>query len=202
MPKLTKPTPKQRAFAEAYCNEARGSVAKAYESVAEMGVAKLKQKETDPEAYKGYTYRQGYIMLNHPMTLKAIGDVKLRKSRSFWLSEEDILSGLYKEAINIEDKSTQAARIQAWVWLGKHIGMFGEASKSKALNTAEAANKGSTYNIINYQSTSPDESMKVVSEEQKIVDGVNKVKDQIEQLDSPVEESLAVSNLVNIKDFS
>lgn len=200
MPKLDKPTEKMKRFADAYCGEARGSVAKAYEMIADMGPQKLKQKVEKPEAYQGYIYRQGYNMLQHEMTLKAINDVKARKSRAFWLAEEDILTGLYNEATNATDKSTQGARIQAWVWLGKHIGMFGESGKGKSLATAEANNKGATYNIINYNNDNN-------SNDNKIVEGVTAMKDQIENTkvedtDINVDIKDFSSDNVNVKDFS
>jgi len=192
MPKISKPTQKQIRFASAYCNEARGVVATAYEMVADIGPLKLKQKVEAPEKYKKYLSAQGYAMLNHPMTLQAIDDVKTKKKRTFWLGEEEILSGLYNEATNLEDKSTQAARIQAWVWLGKHIGMFGDASKNKSLLTAQgndATKNGPTYNIINYNNNKTTDQ----SDSNLIIEGVTEVKDQINKLEVGVEDSLDIS---------
>jgi len=204
MPKLKKPSQKQKDFANAYCNEAKGSVAKAYEMIANIGPSKIRQRDSNPKSYRTYLSNMGYRMLNHPMTLKAIEDVKESKNKAFWLAEEDILAGLYTEATITGDKSTQAARIQAWVWLGKHIGMFGESSKSRGLISAEANNRGPTYQIINYNSSPPPPppSSSTVPPSQTINKEEDIVKGLREALDGETLEAVKGDGLFEVKDFS
>ncbi len=57
-------------------------------------------------------------------------------------TEKEVLEGLLKEA---REGTKGSDRINAWVWLGKHIGMFKEKQEEKK---SEASNI--TYNIINY----------------------------------------------------
>ena len=163
------PTPKMRAFASAYCGEAKGVSSKAYEMSTELSPNKIKQKVDNPTAFSKYCSNKGYELLQDERTILAIKEEKARKSRAFWLSEEEILSGLYSEAVNEESKSSQAARIQAWVWLGKHIGMFsssstsGPGSSAKIAEAKQVANAAPTYNIVQYNTITPSQIEEGVS---------------------------------------
>ena len=160
--KPTAPTEKMRDFAESYCNESKGVAASAWIASTNFGPSKLKMKSDHPKRFRDMCSKEGMNFLRDPRTLKAIEDVKARKSMTFWLSEEEILSGLYSEATNVEVKSSQAARIQAWVWLGKHIGMFQAEDKTmRGVNKVqeENASKAPIYNIVQYNTvTTPDPS--------------------------------------------
>ena len=57
----------------------------------------------------------------------------------FWLNEATVIDRLFKEGINANSAS---ARVNALVWVGKHLGMWKEKEQS--------VHDGVTYNIVNY----------------------------------------------------
>ena len=180
------PTPKMRLFASIYCGEAKGVGSKAYELSTVMSPPKLLQKEENPKAFAKYCSDKAYELLQDERTLVAIKEEKSKKNKAFWLSEEDILSGLYMEATNVEVKSSQAARIQAWVWLGKHIGMFSPTEGRGAINAEakQAANAAPTYNIVQYNTITPT----------KIEEGVHSANiSKEDQEPIPIENTLDIS---------
>ena len=94
----------------------------------------------DPSSY-------GARMLKKEHVQKEL-NIRLDKQRNkFFVSEMDIMEGLYKEAkLEKADGGSQQGRIQAWVHLGKQLGMFNDKVKE-----LEAKGKGGTnIQIINY----------------------------------------------------
>ena len=99
----------QARYVDAYMGEAKGVGKEAYR-LARGGKAGSSQ--------------QVYAMHHHDTVqaaLKARRD--LRKATS-WLVEDDVLKGLYAEATNFDIGGTPMSRISAWVWIGKHLGMW------------------------------------------------------------------------------
>lgn len=95
----------------------------------------------DPSSY-------GATILKRPHVVEELTKRLDKRRTKFFVSELDIMEGLYKEAtLEKNDGGTQQGRIQAWVHLGKQLGMFNDKVKE-----LEARNKssGTTYNIINY----------------------------------------------------
>ncbi len=91
-----------------------------------MGEAKGVGKEAFRLARGGKagSSSQVYNMHHHEKiqaALKARRD--LRKATS-WLAEDNVLQGLYEEATNFDKGGTPMSRISAWVWIGKHLGMW------------------------------------------------------------------------------
>lgn len=75
--------------------------------------------------------------------MAAIKERMEERRATFWLKEENIMQKLWEEANREGKGSSHAARIQALVWLGKHLGMFQEGEQ-RDLNIS--------YNIVNYAS--------------------------------------------------
>ena len=88
-------------------------------------------------------------VLKRPLIIAAIAKKLEKKRNAFFVQEMDILEGLYKEA-NLEKSKggTQQGRIAAWTQIGKHLGMFD--SKVKELTAQNSGGKGTTINIMNY----------------------------------------------------
>ena len=119
-------TDRDRMFVEAYCTVADFDGTKAYRA------AFGKKTKND--------YRLAQKYLDKPSVQKAI-DARMRtKARLFSIKEDEILEGLHKEATN--ENARPSERIQAWVQLGKHLGMFREKVEEKDTQI--------TYNIVNY----------------------------------------------------
>jgi len=164
---LEKLTPKQRLFVEAYCGPAMGNASKAFR------LAGYGSRNVADEAYK---------LMHTPKIIDAIDAFKKNTKKKFFLDTSEILEGIYKEATNLED-GTQQGRIQAWVWLGKHIGMFQEKKK-------EDTSQQITYNIVNYSDSG--------ELKEKIEAGVEENKQTI--LEHKDEESVQLP--IDITDYS
>ena len=89
----------------------------------------------DPlKAYKAAGYSQNtYNMYSEAMNVlhsnavsREINRRMAEKDTAYWISDNIIIKQLWKEATDYGDKSSQAARINALVWIGKHIGMWAE----------------------------------------------------------------------------
>lgn len=141
-------SPRQKLFVEAYCTHF--SPSKAY---VEAGFNNSAHKST-----------RAYELLQKPQVATAIEARLANKKKTFRIREDEILEGLYKEATN--ESARPSERIQAWVQIGKHLGMFREKEQQKEGNV--------TYNVINYNSHSPmiekktEEAIKVLTNQQII----------------------------------
>jgi len=89
-----------------------------------------------------WMYQKAIEQLRKPVIVNAIKERLTKASPAHWITEDQIISKLWKEATDYGSKSSQAARINALVWIGKHFGMFQEKQKQEE--------KEVTYNIINY----------------------------------------------------
>jgi hypothetical protein len=162
-------TEKQKLFVEAYCGPAKGVGAQAYRD------AGYKASENASD--------RAYRMLQNSKIQNAIEELKFQKKKAFWISEEDILKGIYEEATLVgKEGGTQQGRTQAWVYLGKHIGMFSDKKKE------ETAQQSITYNIVNY---SDGGNLK-----EKIVKGIEENKEAI------LEHKLPEDSLIGITNYS
>lgn len=84
-----------------------------------------------------YLYSAAMKVLDSPAVKRAIHE-RLNES-TFWLNEQAVIERLWKEALTANAAS---ARINALVWVGKHLGMWREKQ--------EENNTSVTYNVINY----------------------------------------------------
>ena len=123
-------TQKRRDFVNAYVGPANFSVGEA---------AKI----------AGYSDRsEGYKALKDPEVQELVKEATTFAQETTWLSQNKILEKLWEEAHKEGQGCTQAARIQALVHLGKHIGMWQEKTEEREAQI--------TYNIINYNSNADD----------------------------------------------
>lgn len=124
----TKPlTPSEKLFVEAYCTVSEFDEVKAYKEV---------YKSTSKAGPRSAA------LMRKPNVARAINERLNVKKATFKVREDDVIEGIYKEATNARARPSE--RIQAWVQLGKHLGMFREK--------VEPQEKQVTYNIINYNS--------------------------------------------------
>ena len=97
----------------------------------------------------GYTVNNestyGGKVLARPAVQKELQKRMDKARHSFFVQELDVLEGLYREANSHGKGYTQAGRINAWVAIGKHLGMFNEGKAG-----AHGATAGTQINIVNY----------------------------------------------------
>ena len=145
-------SPKQKLFVEYYCSSANFN---AVEAARQAGYI-------NPD-------RGASRILKVRSVAKAIESRLDTRAQAAWYSEDDVLKKLWEEAKTTEGRgNTQASRVNALVWLGKHIGMWKEKIIEK-----DNGPKKIEYNIINYATP------KTLSE--KIKDAIDVEKELVEE---------------------
>lgn len=78
-----------------------------------------------------------YHITKSPRMRAAIAGIQKANAEQIGLKVQDVLDGLYAEALGLRRDTTAAARVRAWTVLGRHLGMFvnrhdhtGDVSKS------------------------------------------------------------------------
>lgn len=142
----------QEKFVEAFCGEALFNPIKAYEMAGYAHTTK--------------PFASAMAVLNskavtHHIHLR-LADMKT----NYWLTEDIVLQRLWKEAIDEKRGSTHAARINALVWIGKHLGMWQEKVEEK--------DSKPVINITNY-GVSEEEMKKKINNTPE----VEEVKDEV-----------------------
>ena len=101
----------------------------------------------------------GAEILNRPHVIKALGKELDKRRNKFFVNEQDVLEGLYREAsLDKDDGGTQQGRIQAWTSIGRALGMFDQKVKDLEKKASRGGSGGTQIQIINYnQGTSPTE---------------------------------------------
>ena len=138
-------TDKQELFVEAFIGECEFDPIGAYKAAGYSSQSMI--------------YSQAMKTLNSEAVRRAIH--QRMNSSTFWISEGVIIDRLFKEAMSASNPS---ARINALVWVGKHIGMWKDKD--------EKEEGGVTYNIVNY-GASEKEMKKVIDAEP----GVEKIQE-------------------------
>ncbi len=69
--------------------------------------------------------------LRTPKIAEAIRVGQEKLSKRAQITQEDVLAGLRQEATNYGKGSSHSARVTAWIWIGKHLGMFAERAEVK-----------------------------------------------------------------------
>lgn len=101
-------------------------------------------------------------LMNMDKIVKAIQDRLDERKKTFWITETDILERLWEEARNIGEGASHAARINALVWMGKHIGMW--------KNKEEKEDTQVTYNIIQYNTPQIEQITKAIEDNREEVE--------------------------------
>jgi phage terminase small subunit len=73
----------------------------------------------------------GHENLRKPKIADAIRVGREKLSKRAQITQKDVLAGLQQEATNYGKGSSHSARVTAWVWIGKHLGMFTERAEVK-----------------------------------------------------------------------
>lgn len=110
----------------------------------------------------GKPYIAAMRVLGSKAVIRAIHN-RLSES-SFWINEDAIVKQLWHEALTAKN---DGARINALVWLGKHIGMWQDKKEDGTGNV--------TYNIVNY-GVDKDEVVKTI----EATPEVEKQKDKVQ----------------------
>ena len=98
----------------------------------------------DPIAsYKGAGYKKAYNAYSAAMRVLNSEAVKLAihtrlQDSTIWIQEEAVINRLWNEGLNASNAS---ARINALVWVGKHIGMWREKVQEE---------QQTVYQVVNY----------------------------------------------------
>lgn len=129
-PEFRKLTELEEAFVDAYVGEANFDAVKAY-SLAGY-------------AYSSRPFTDAANVLRRVHVIRAIREALESSAKYQWITEDVIIQRLWKEATNDKKGSTQAARINALVWIGKHLGMWQERKE-------ETGDKKPEIQIVNYQ---------------------------------------------------
>ena len=151
-------TPMEELFVENYCTISNGVAADAARR----------------SGYADSVIAKAYEIVKKPHVAKAIDVWRENRKATFWISESQLLQRMWEEANNYDEKATHAGRINALVWLGKHMGMFGEQSKQDQI-------KGSsnTYNIIQYSGVKPMVENAVKEKELEVLEAVGGVDESL-----------------------
>ena len=143
----------QERFVEAFLGEAYFDPIKAYELAG--------------YAMNGYNkYTDSMKILHSDAVTREINQRMANKDTAYWISDNVIIKQLWKEATDYGDRSSQAARINALVWIGKHIGMWQEKQKEEA-DTRPIINI-TTYEIPEKEFNTAINNPEVISEVDKI----------------------------------
>jgi len=118
----------------------------------------LEDSKFDPiyalsQGYPKSNYRKyagAMKIMSRPQVRRAI-HTRMNES-TFWISEGAIIDRLWKEGT---EAKTASARVNALVWVGKHLGMWQEK---------ESEESKTIYNIINY-ATAEDTMVKTIEQE-------------------------------------
>lgn len=119
-----------------------------YEAIKVAGIPHLNKQSAQQKAFN---------ILAKPIAEKYIDDLIKEKKTKFAITEEEILQGIYGEAKFFGEGASHAARINAWVQLGKHFGMFSEKKQELSVPSI-------TYNIVNYSNEVKEETEKVINQ--------------------------------------
>lgn len=76
-------------------------------------------------------YREAMKVLNSKAVIREINLRMADLNNDYWLNEKTIIQRLWQEATREGMGSSQAARINALVWIGKHLGMWKEKHEEK-----------------------------------------------------------------------
>ena len=69
--------------------------------------------------------------LRKPKIAEAIRVGREKLSERAQITQEDVLAGLRQEATTYGKGSSHSARVTAWIWIGKHVGMFTEQAETE-----------------------------------------------------------------------
>jgi len=88
------------------------------------------------EAYHAAGYRGktahllAWKLFERPEVKEYVAKKQAAMAKKLELKQEDIIAGLYEEATFKGEGSSHGARVNAWVQLGKNLGMFAEKSET------------------------------------------------------------------------
>lgn len=171
-------TPQEDIWVDAYCSNG-------FDRRAACGTAGYK----NPRNYSAI----GAAILKRPAIINAISERLEKKRATFFVSELDILEGLYKEAIlSQDDGGTQQGRIAAWEKLGKYYGMWD--NRVKELQKQAQGGGGTTINIMNYNV--PKEDIAKYSNEEK---DITPSEEEIKALEA---ELKAADKRIKVTDYT
>jgi hypothetical protein len=167
MPKELRPlTDKEQAFVEAFSSNGYNR---------SDAVRKAGYSTKDPAT-------TAYELLQRPVVQNAVAIEKAKKRKFLMLDELDVIEGLHKEATS--PKARPSERIQAWVHIGKHYGMFQTAPKEP-----EDQIEDKRPRIINYN----DPAFKEEQMKKEVIEEVGDITD---------EEASNVLKLVDITNYA
>lgn len=146
-------TEMQERFVEAFLGESYFDPIRAYDAAG-----------YNPNTYSKYS--DSMKILHSDAVTREINQRMTNKDTAYWINDNIIIKQLWKEATDYGDRSSQAARINALVWIGKHIGMWQE--KQKEVDTRPI------INITNYEI--PEKEFNVAVSDPKVIAEVDKVE--------------------------
>lgn len=76
-------------------------------------------------------YSESMKILNSDAVVREINRRMGELDTAYWINEDIVIKKLWEEATDRGEKSSQAARINALVWIGKHIGMWQEKKEDQ-----------------------------------------------------------------------
>ena len=141
----------QENFVDAFLGECMFDPIKAYKAAGYADSSKI--------------YVSAMKVLKSEAVKRAIHDRMKDMKTAWWLSEEVIVQELWKEAHDKDQGSSHSARINALVWIGKHLGMWQEKKEETEVKpTIVIQNYGAPKEDIEKEVNSPE----VVREKDKV----------------------------------
>ena len=142
-------------------------------------------KRADAIIAAGYSTKDpsstAYDLLQRPAVQNALAIEKNKNRKFLLLDEMDVIEGLHKEAT--DSKARPSERIQAWVHIGKHYGMFQTAPV-----ISDAMKEDKRLRIVSYNDPDFVEAQKA-----EVIEEVGEIT---------TEEASAVLKLVEITDYA
>lgn len=151
--KMNRPlTEKEELFVESFIGDGRFDPLKAYEAAG--------------YSYTYKPYSEAMTILKRPAVIREITERIANPQGTPWINKGTIVQRLWEEATKEGRGSTHAGRINALVWIGKHLGMWQDKEAEKEKETS--------IQIIQYGV--PEEKMKETIEN---IPEVEKKKDSV-----------------------
>jgi phage terminase small subunit len=114
---MAKLTPKQERFVEEYLTDLNASAAALRAGYASGDI--------------------GRQLITKPHVQAAVAAAKGARSERTLVTADEVVAGLKAEAAYAGEGSSHGARVAAWGWLGRHLGMFVDRVKHEGAVTLE-----------------------------------------------------------------
>lgn len=93
----------------------------------------------------------GYQLLQNPPVAARVRELQAEKAERIGVTVAMVVAGLLKEATSEGQTSSHAARVSAWVALGKHIGMFTDKLEVRIPQPSKPISEMTDEELLDYE---------------------------------------------------